>query len=317
MNSPEEDPQAGSRGSPVSLVLGSGGARGVAHIGVIRAIDEDGRYQIRSITGSSIGALIGGLYAVGKLDAYADWVCGLTRRDVWKLLDFSFTREGLFEGEKLMRKLDEMIGDVQIEYLPIPFTAIASDIGRRQEVWLNRGSLSKAIRASIAIPGLFTPVQYDGRLLVDGGLLSPLPLAPAQYQGSSQTIAVSLNGSQHDGVAQSWEEEQCGVSTRSAGMIGRWMQRAQQRLGIGGRRGRNDAFGVVARSLEAMQDRIARFQVAAYRPGILIEIPAHACGVLDFHVAEKMIDLGYRCTKVALGSDSGSPAGTRAGKEEA
>jgi NTE family protein len=287
---------------PVSLVLGSGGARGLAHIGVIRALREHGRYQIASITGSSIGALIGGLHAVGKLDAYAEWVSGLTRGDVWSLLDFSFTREGLFEGEKLMRKLDEMIGNVHIEDLPLPFTAIASDIDRRQEVWLNRGSLSKAIRASIAIPGLFTPVEYDGRLLVDGGLLSPLPLAPAQYQGSKQTIAVSLNGPDRDGFRAASEEEQPTEDARPPGMIGRWIRRAQDGLGMGTQAGRNDAFGIMAKSLEAMQDRIARFQVAAYRPGVLIEIPADACSVLDFHVADTMIELGYRRARATLGA---------------
>src|SRR5690606_29283164 len=153
---------------PVSLVLGSGGARGLAHIGVIRALDEDGRFEIAAITGTSIGALIGGLHAAGRLEPYTEWVRALTRRDIWNLLDFSFTRTGIFEGERLMKTLEDLVGNAQIESLPIPFTAVASDLDRRQEVWLNRGLLFEAIRASIAIPGLFTPVERDGRLLVDG-----------------------------------------------------------------------------------------------------------------------------------------------------
>lgn len=307
MNIREERQAADSRQSAVSVVLGSGGARGLAHIGVLRALREDNRYQIKSITGTSIGALIGGLHAVGKLDSYAEWVCRLTRGDVWVLLDFSFTREGLFKGEKLMRKLDELIGDVCIEDLPLPFTAVASDISRRQEVWLNRGSLCRAIRASIAIPGLFTPVEYDGRLLVDGGLLSPLPLAPAQYQDTNQTIAVSLNGPERDGLRKNDEQNPPAETPPGRGVINRWIRRAHDRLGMKGRRGRNDAFRIIARSLEAMQDRIARYQVAAYRPGILIEIPVDTCGVLDFHCADRMIGLGYRYAQAALASYRAEP----------
>lgn len=296
--------------SGISLVLGSGGARGLAHIGVIRALCEDSRFRINSITGSSIGALIGGLHAVGKLDAYAEWVCGLTRGDVWRLLDFSFTRDGLFEGEKLMGKLDEMIGDVCIENLPLPFVAVASDIHRRQEVWLNRGPLSKAIRASIAIPGVFTPVDFDGRLLVDGGLLSPLPLAPAQYQANSQTVAVSLNGLVLGATRGGSTEEEAGIGfAQPSGALQRWVRRGREALGIRTGATRSDAFAIIARSLQAMQDRIAGFQVAAYPPGILIEIPADACGVLDFHLAGKMIALGHRQALATL-AEAGALPGT-------
>jgi predicted acylesterase/phospholipase RssA len=187
---------------PVALVLGSGGARGLAHAGVIRALQDCGRFEIRSITGSSIGALIGGLHAGGKLDAYVDWVSGLSRGDVWKLLDFSFTGRGIFEGDRLMQKLSDLVGDARIEDLDIPFTAVASDIERRREVWITRGSLFEAIRASIAIPGFFTPVVLGDRLLVDGGLLSPLPIAPAQRHDVERIIAVSLNGTRGSGHHQ-------------------------------------------------------------------------------------------------------------------
>ncbi|HXF47713.1 MAG TPA: patatin-like phospholipase family protein, partial [Burkholderiaceae bacterium] len=129
---------------PVSLVLGSGGARGLAHIGVIRALEEDGRYAVHAVTGSSIGALIGGLYAAGRLASYTAWVRTLSRADVWRLLDFSFTRKGLIEGERVMKRLAELVGDALIERLPIPFTAVASDIERRREVWMTRGSLFEA-----------------------------------------------------------------------------------------------------------------------------------------------------------------------------
>ena len=165
---------------PVSLVLGSGGARGLAHIGVIRALEEAGVFEVRSVSGSSVGALIGAMYAAGKLNEYEEWVRTLTTRDIWGLLDFSFTWSGLFKGDKLMSKMQEMLGDVLIEDLPVAFTAVATDVDRRREVWLDRGSLYEAVRASIAIPGFFTPVVRDNCVLVDGGLLSPLPIAPVQ-----------------------------------------------------------------------------------------------------------------------------------------
>lgn len=308
---------------PISLVLGSGGARGLAHIGVIRALEEDGRFAIRSVTGASIGAVIGGLYAAGKLDVYADWVSGLTQADVWRLLDFSFTRRGLIEGHALMKKLQELVADVRVEDLPIPFTAVAADIERRREVWLRQGLLFEAMRASMAIPGLFTPAQYEGRWLVDGGLLSPLPLAPAKGFRSEQTVAVSLNGvarrveTEVDSNAEA--EVKAGKSrvsisnrptapTASSAPSGvlQWLDHLRTRLkpepGEAPDPGHapDNAFEVMAKSLDAMQDRIARFQVAAYPPDLLVEIPVDACGVLDFHRAKDMIALGYTTTRDLL-----------------
>lgn len=299
---------------PVALVLGSGGARGLAHAGVIRALRDCGRFEIRSITGSSIGALIGGLHAGGKLDAYVDWVSGLSRGDVWKLLDFSFTGRGLFEGDRLMQKLSDLVGDARIEDLDIPFTAVASDIERRREVWITRGSLFEAIRASIAIPGFFTPVVLGGRLLVDGGLLSPLPIAPAQRHDVERIIAVSLNGIRAAEDRGPGEEaaDPAGTQQPDAGLIQRWITDARETLGLGTPdTARSDnVFETILRSLEAMQDRIARYQIAAHAPDILVEIPADACGTTDFHLADEIIELGYRRARAALDPDiSGDEAG--------
>ena len=290
---------------PVSLVLGSGGARGLAHIGVIRALQESGQIDIQSITGSSIGALIGGLHACDKLDIYTRWVRDLSRSDVWGLLDFSFTKKGLFKGERVMKKLADLVGEARIEDLAIPFTAIASDIERRQEVWINEGSLFDAIRASIAIPGMFTPVEREGRLLVDGGLLSPLPLAPAQYHKVEQTIVVSQNGAarQDTKKTESGDDDKDGGPEQSKdnNMVQRWMHRASNLLGHETEESHSfDAFDTIAMSIEAMQDRIGRYQIATYRPNLLIEIPVDACGVLDFHCAGEMIELGYQQAQAAL-----------------
>lgn len=301
----------------VSLVLGSGGARGLAEIGVIRWLEDHANYEIRTIAGSSMGAVVGGIYAAGQLDTYEEWVCTLRRQDVWRLLDFSFSGAGLFRGDRLIEKLRDMLGDTDIRNLPIRYTAVATDIEREREVWLNEGALFDAIRASIAIPTVFTPVRLNGRLLVDGGLLNPVPIAPTLYDDSDVTIAVSLNGRVDErlGPKRSSPGDNQGDSAatrlrdglRSArdvlpDRIGSWLQDWQGRLGLGETDSRLTeeqearALGLidmVSHSIEAMQGSIARFRVAAYNPEHLIEVPVNACGVFDFHRAREMIDLGY------------------------
>ena len=170
-------------GKRISLVLGSGGARGLAHIGIIRYLEEQG-YRIESISGSSMGALIGGIYATGKLEVYAEWVSALEKIDILRLLDISFSSGGFLRGDKVIRALRDLIGDHRIEDLPIAYTAVSADLNRQREVWLKSGSLFDAIRASIAIPTLFTPVKHENRLLVDGGLVNPVPIAPTSCSRS-------------------------------------------------------------------------------------------------------------------------------------
>lgn len=176
----------------VSLVLGSGGARGYSHIGVIKELEKQG-YEIKSISGSSMGALIGGLYAAGKLDEYEQWVSNFNVIDVLKLVDFSFKSTGMIKADKVFSKIEEIIGDICIEDLDIDFTATATDIVNKKEVWLQKGSLKDAIRASIAIPTVFTPIKINERLLFDGGILNPLPILPTASQFSDMIIAVNLN----------------------------------------------------------------------------------------------------------------------------
>src|ERR1700712_4882245 len=161
----------------VALALGSGGARGYAHIGVINELHERG-YEIVGIAGSSMGALVGGLQAAGKLDEFTDWATSLTQRAVLRLLDPSLTAAGVLRAEKILDGVREIIGDIAIEELPIPYTAVTTDLIAGKSVWLQRGPVVAAIRASIAIPGVIKPHVLDGRLLADGGILDPLPMAP-------------------------------------------------------------------------------------------------------------------------------------------
>ncbi|AGZ50262.1 patatin family protein [Mycobacterium kansasii] len=185
----------GSSPSRVALALGSGGARGYAHIGVIQMLRERG-YDIVGVAGSSMGALVGGLHAAGRLEEFTDWAKSLTQRTILRLLDPSITAAGVLRAEKILDAVRDILGPVTIEQLPIPYTAVATDLLAGKSVWFQRGPLDEAIRASIAIPGVIAPHELDGRLLADGGILDPLPIAPIAAVNADLTIAVSLNGSE-------------------------------------------------------------------------------------------------------------------------
>lgn len=178
----------------VALVLGSGGARGYAHIGVIEELESRG-YEIGCIAGCSMGAVIGGIYAAGKLKDYSDWTQSLDYLDVLRLLDVSF-RLGAIRGEKVFGRIRDIVGEINIEELNIPFTAVATDLTNQQEIWFQEGCLHQAMRASAAIPSLFTPVIQGKRMLVDGGLLNPLPIVPVVSSHCDLIIAVNLNSAQ-------------------------------------------------------------------------------------------------------------------------
>ena len=193
-------------GNRVALALGSGGARGYAHIGVIAELHERG-YEIVGIAGSSMGALVGGLQAAGKLDEFAVWAKSLTQRAVLRLLDPSISAAGVLRAAKILDAVRDILGDVTIEELPIPYTAVTTDLIAGKSVWLQRGPVDAAIRASIAIPGVITPHVLDGRLLADGGILDPLPMAPIAAVNADLTIAVSLSGSEAGGRYEPTEAE--------------------------------------------------------------------------------------------------------------
>ncbi len=176
----------------VALVLGSGGARGYAHVGAIEILQERG-YRIIAISGCSMGALVGGIYAAGKLREFKDWATGLDRFDILRLLDVSFSAAGAMRGEKVFSVVNDLLGDLNIEDLPIPYTAVATDLLRQKEVWFQEGPLHQAIRASVAIPSLLTPEMLKGRVLVDGGLLNPLPIIPTISAHADLIVAVNLS----------------------------------------------------------------------------------------------------------------------------
>jgi NTE family protein len=334
MNSPNQ-------GAPtISLVLGSGGARGYAHVGVIEELLAQG-YVIRSIAGSSMGALVGGVYAAGKLGEYRDWVASLQKLDVLRMMDWSWRGGGLIKGERIIGALKDLVGEIDIENLPIPYTAVAVDIDAEREVWFSQGSLFEAIRASISIPTVFRPHYYQGRRLVDGGLLNPVPITPTLRDLTDYTIAVDVNAPERQGEVEkpvtqpeanppaadlpapmppTVPLDALGAETQPGGETA-----AVKARGLGGvrrhfaalleslmdRRTAVPALGLdglpqmgmvelFARSLDTVQATLTRFKVAAQPPDLLIEIPRDVGAFYEFHRAEEFIALGRERARASL-----------------
>ncbi|MGN5236167.1 MULTISPECIES: patatin-like phospholipase family protein [unclassified Rhodococcus (in: high G+C Gram-positive bacteria)] len=338
----------------VALALGSGGARGYAHIGAIQVLEERG-FEIVGIAGSSMGALVGGVRAAGKLDEYTQWAESLSQLDVVRLLDVSVTSPGVIHAEKVLNKVRDLIGDVVIEDLPIPFTAVATDLAAGRPVWFQRGPVDVAIRASIAIPGVITPYVLNGRVLTDGGTLAPLPVAPTVGVPSDLTIGVSL-GAEERGRTHAPEnasaeprpaEEWVGRFRRSASLLldSDIVRSVVGRFGTGATDeefGRDDLHpespdgaaseihvghgeaaapkfsrvAVMNRSLDIMQSALARHQLAAYPPDVLVEVPRTACRSLDFHKAVEMIALGRELTETALDAAGLGTAASRSADQD-
>ena len=307
----------------VALALGSGGARGYAHIGVIQVLEERG-FRIAGVAGSSMGALVGGVWAAGKLEEFAEWGLQLTRTDVLRLLDVSLGAPGAMRAEKVLARFGELVGDGLIEDLPVPFTAVATDLWSRREVWLQRGRIDLAIRASIALPGIFTPVMLNGRLLADGGLMNPIPVSPMAALETDLTIAVSAGG-EREGPATAAASE-----VAEARPVDEWIARfrqgaaraldtevvrsilsgrqedelAQEEDEGGDERGELPAglsgFDVMNYSLATMQTLVNRFRLAGSPPDILITIPVNDVRMMHFHRADEMIALGRAAATRAL-----------------
>ncbi|MCW9026030.1 MAG: patatin-like phospholipase family protein [Thiovulaceae bacterium] len=274
----------------VSLVLGSGGARGMAHVGIIKWLEDNG-YVIESISGCSMGALIGGFYAMGKLDVYVEWIEKIDVIDMLKLIDFK-GKGGFVSGDILMSKMEELIGDSSIEDLPIKFTAVAADIDAEKEVWINKGSLLKAIRASISLPLFFTPYRYNDKLLVDGGVLNPVPIAPTFQDSTDLTIAVNLGG----------EATKEPILKQKEPSISKKIKSYMSKISIPESIMKEDGMYVIAnKSFETMQSSIASMKLASYPPDIEINVPRNLCGTFEFTKAKEVIDYGYElCSKTFI-----------------
>ncbi len=312
----------------VALCLGSGGARGYAHVGVINELCDRG-HQIVGISGSSMGALVGGVAAAGKLDEYSAWATSLTQRAVLRLLDPSLTSAGVLRAEKILDAVREILGDVTIEELDVPYTAVSTDLITGKSVWLQRGPVDAAIRASIAIPGVIKPHVVDGRLLADGGILDPLPMAPLAAVNADLSIAVSLGGDdptrpdRHvspefgpttELLNRMWRSTTALLDTATARTL---LDTPAARTVLS--RFANDGvetddhddhteasvprlggFEVMNRSIDIAQAALMRHALAAHPPDVLIEVPRSAARSLEFHRADELIDIGQELAAAAL-----------------
>ncbi|MDD3763980.1 MAG: patatin-like phospholipase family protein [Nevskiales bacterium] len=269
----------------VGLALGSGSARGWAHIGVIQALEEIGvRPQV--VAGTSIGALVGGVYVAGQLAEFAEWVRTLTARDVLGFLDISLSG-GMFKGEKLFGFFEQRHHNPDIESLEQRFVCVATEMKTGRETWLTRGPLLPATRASCALPGLFPPVQLDGRWMLDGGLVNPVPVSACRALGADVVIAVNLNGQ----LVGTHVSRSVGGSAENAELS--WWQRAAGYLTSG--EGQNPSlFDVVATSVNILQDRLTRSRMAGDPPEVALVPRLDDYTLMDFHRADQAIEEGRR-----------------------
>lgn len=279
----------------VALVLSSGGARGMAHVGVIRELLSRG-YEITAISGASVGALIGGVWAAGKLEEYCEWAEQLDYFDMIRLLDLSIAEPGVIKGDRLFKRIREIVGDCRIEELPIPYTAVATSLTSRKEVWFQRGDLISAIRASCAIPSLFSPVKMHGQWLVDGAVLNPLPMEPVGSAMADVVIAVDVLG--EPDPAYSIEEEHTPERGSLTGLFNKWLpkQKAEKKqleksLSL---------LDVTNQSMELMQAALTRYRIAGYSPDVMISTPKNICQFYEFHRFQEVEAVGRQCAAEAL-----------------
>lgn len=252
----------------VALVLAGGGARGVAHIGAIEELEERG-FEIAAVAGTSMGALIGGMYASGHLDAFKKWMCSLDKYKVFGLVDFTISSEGLVKGDRVIHAMEELVPDVRIEQMPVPFAAVAADLLTGREVVFDHGGLYEAIRASISIPSVFQPVRRDGMVLIDGGTVNPLPLNRVRREEGDLLVAVDV----------------------SAPFGADPTTRANASLNY---------YKVLIASSQIMQQHITQLMCRLYKPDVLVQMPADSYGMFEFYRSEELVEAGRAATREAL-----------------
>ncbi|MCD6090095.1 MAG: patatin-like phospholipase family protein [Bacteroidales bacterium] len=276
----------------VALVLGSGGARGTAHIGVIRELEKQG-YEITSISGTSMGALVGGVYAAGKLDEYEKWLTSLGKMDVFNLVDFTLSTSGIIKADKVLKELQKFIPDQKIEDLPIKYSAVATDIKHRKEVVITEGSLYDAIRASISIPMVITPLQKNDTLFVDGGVLNPLPLSRVYRQENDILIAVDVNAHiPYEKLAV--KNPEIGYFERlTRGKLGGFQKKLSELIPKN-KKESHGYFSLINDTSSLMLAQITKLSLELNPPDILIQISRKACGTFDFYMASELIEIGKK-----------------------
>jgi NTE family protein len=281
-----------SESKEISLVLSSGGARGLAHIGVIERLEEEG-FEIKAISGSSIGAVVGAFYACGELETYKNWACKLDRLDVFKLIDFTFSVSGFIRGEKVFKALEDLIADRPIESLPIPYSAVAVDLHNKKEVVINQGSMYGAIKASVAIPTVIKPTNYKGMELIDGGVMNPLPIKYVQKSQGHLLVVSNVNANiPYDAPNKSIEKDKELLKSYQQSLDKfktKWgkllpgSKETKEKLGY---------FELLTRSVDLMQDKLTELIIQQHNPQINISISRDACNTFEFYRASELIEAG-------------------------
>jgi NTE family protein len=285
-----EPPKEERKRNGLALALGGGAARGWAHIGVLRALDEAG-IEIDMIAGTSIGALVGGCYLAGKLDELEDFARSLTKRRIFGLLDLHIGGSGLFGGMKLDARMQQHLKDVTFDMLPKPLVCVAAEIRTGHEIWLSSGSLITAMRASYALPGVFEPVACNGRVLVDGALVNPVPVSVCRAHEQQVVVAVNLHYDNFGRAAViKHSAELPPLDTQL--VVDKGPNEREARLGI---------MGVMVEAFNIIQDRISRARLAGDPPDMSLQPKLGHIGLSEFHRAEEAIHLGYEATHAHVG----------------
>ena len=276
----------------VALVLSSGGARGLAHIGAIEELEARG-YHISSIAGCSMGALIAGVYAAGKIEEFREWMKTVTRRKMFELTDFSLSLNHIVKGKRIIEAIMEFVPDVAIEDLPIPYCAVATDLTAGKEVVFNKGSLFEAIRASISLPSFYEPVQRDGMILIDGGVINPIPLNRVKRQSGDILVGVDVSG--HDYKSQ-WEEMrrltewQKNDKSLKAKILDKLIPDNIE----------FNYYTMLSRSSSLMIRQNSILMAKLMKPDVLVDIQMSRYGGIDYDKSEKIIAIGHQKTSLAL-----------------
>ncbi len=278
----------------IALVLSGGGARGIAHIGAIEELEKRG-FKISSISGTSMGAVVGGVYASGRLQAYKNWLYTLDKMKLFSLIDFSFSTEGLVKGDKLLTKMKDFITDENIESLSLPYAAVAADIINKREVVFTKGNVFDAIRASIAIPTVFTPVKTEHGLLVDGGVINNIPIEYVKRKTNDLLVVVNVNADipyEKPEVTKKEVVTEQSVYQKRMKEFYSHLQKlnplsSEEKLGY---------FNLINKTISLMMFHIAKVSLEKNPPDILIEVSADCCGAFDFYRAEEMVQTGRTAT---------------------
>ena len=276
----------------VALVLSSGGARGLAHIGAIEEL-EARDYRITSIAGCSMGALIAGVYAAGKIEEFREWMKTVTRKKMFELTDFSLSLNHIVKGKRIIEAIMEFVPDVAIEDLPIPYCAVATDLTAGKEVVFNKGSLFEAIRASISLPSFYEPVQRDGMILIDGGVINPIPLNRVKRQSGDILVGVDVSG--HDYKSQ-WEEMrrltewQKNDKSLKAKILDKLIPDNIE----------FNYYTMLSRSSSLMIRQNSILMAKLMKPDVLVDIQMSRYGGFDYDKSEKIIAIGHQKTSLAL-----------------